>query len=155
MWRSWNSSIFTRSELRRWPAMLWITMLPFVFWVICIFLPHLEPCEIRWDGLQERGIPEWVANWLQSSRGATWKQCVGLCGAFQHILQESGKSEKKRGERKKISQPNPHEIVLPFTARPPIDTGRKAAISLHHDSVYPPVHSILKVGAIQSSGKLI
>lgn len=68
------------------------------------------------------------------------------------------RKEKKREERKKISQPNLHEIVLPFTARPPIDTGVKAALSLHHDCIAythgPPAHFILlKCGAIQSSGK--
>lgn len=55
---------------------------------------------------EEWGIPVWVANWLQPascrdyrcSRGATWKHCVGPCGAFQHILQESGKN-RKRGQK--------------------------------------------------------
>lgn len=127
---------------------LWITLQQF----FCIYI-WKKWFGFVWSQMGQRrgrgGIPVWVANWLQpascracaaAAEGPHGKQCVGLRGAFQHILQESGKEVKKREERKRGEKEN---IAAKSTWNSSTIHGetshwhwRKAALSLHHDSVY-------------------
>ena len=85
------------------------------------------PCGLQTDSSQRAAEP---APLLQP-RGHMETLCRPVRCIPAHPPGERKEKKKRREERKKISQPNPHEIVPPFTARPPIDTGEK----LHYVSI--------------------
>lgn len=67
----------------------------------------------------------------EGPHGNTGKACVVHSST-------SFRRERERGERKKISRPNPHEIVPLFMTRPPIDTAKSCIKSPSDTHTQPP-----------------